>query len=77
MLGTVTLLQVTVPVSQICAELQAGRHWCETQCPPSQTAPVWHSLFEAHRPLRPSTLQAKPPHTATSAIPRIRLIELP
>jgi hypothetical protein len=77
MLGAVTSLHLTVSESQICAELQAGLHSCETQCPPSQTAPDWQLLFELHCPLRLSTLQAKPPHTATSAIPRRRLIKLP
>src|SRR5712691_3382222 len=77
MLGTVTSLQVTVCASQICAEVHAGRHWCETQYPPSQTAPDWQLLSAVHCPLSPLTLQARPPHTATSAIPRRRLIELP
>jgi len=77
MLGAVASPQVTVFVSQTCAEEQAGRHWCETQYPPSQTAPDWQSLFELQGPLSPLTLQASPAHTATSAIPRRRLIELP
>jgi hypothetical protein len=77
MLGTVTSLQVTVFALQICADEHAGRHWCETQYPPSHTAPVWQLASELHCPLSPLTLQAKPPHTTTSAIPKRRLIELP
>jgi len=76
MLGTVTSWQVTVCVSQVCDELHAGRHWCETQYPPSQTAPASQLLSEVHGPLSALTLQATVPHTEASAIQRRRFIKL-
>ena len=75
-------VDVTVCGSQVCDELQAGRHSCETQTPVpvewSQVAPGPQSWSTLQRPVKEfSALQPTPAHTETRAIPRKRFIELP